>query len=78
MAAKKDSDVQEIEREVPFYKSDFEDIDTALYNFVDRKLDIRTTTNKGFIKVPVIWAGAESSQNTKREDILRDKKGNVK
>jgi len=78
MAPKKDSDVQEIEREVPFYKSDFEDIDMALYNFVDRKLDIRTTTNKGFVKVPVIWAGAERSQNVKREDILRDEKGNVK
>ena len=78
MARKKDSDVQELEREVPRYKSDLEDIDMALFNFLDRKLDIQTSTNKGFRKIPVIWAGAERSQNIKREDILRDKKGNVK
>ena len=78
MVRKKDSDVQEIEREVPFYKSTLEDIDMALYNFVEEKLDIQTSTNKGFRKVPVIWAGAERAQNIKREDIPRDKKGNVK
>mgnify|MGYP003124028518 CR=1 FL=1 len=77
MALKKDTDVQEIERDIPRYKSDLEDIDMALYNFLDRRLDIQTSTNKGFRKVPVIWAGAERSQNVKREDILRDKKGNV-
>ena len=77
MARKKDSDVQELEREVPRYKSDLEDIDMAVFNFLDRKLDIQTSTNKGFRKIPVIWAGAERSQNVKREDILRDKKGNV-
>jgi len=78
MVRKKDSDVQAIEREVPFYKSDLEDVDMALYKFVDETLDIQTTTNKGFRKVPVIWAGAERAQNVKREDIPRDKKGNVK
>jgi hypothetical protein len=77
MAAKKDSDVQELKREVPHYKSDLEDIDIAIFNFLDKKLDIQTSTNKGFRKIPVIWAGAERSQNIKREDILRDKKGNV-
>jgi len=78
MALKKDTDVQEIEREVPFYKSDLEDIDHALFNYFDKRLEIQTTTNKGFRKVPVIWAGAERAQNVKREDIPRDKKGNVK
>ena len=78
MVRKKDSDVQAIEREVPFYKSDLEDVDMALYKFVDETLDIQTSTNKGFRKVPVIWAGAERAQNVKREDIPRDKKGNVK
>ena len=78
MVLKKDSDVQEVEKEVPVYKSDFEDIDMALYKFVDDRLDIQTSTNKGFRKVPVIWAGAERAQNIKREDIPRDKKGNVK
>ena len=78
MVLKKDSDVQEVEKEVPFYKSDLEDIDMALYKFLDERLDIQTSTNKGFRKVPVIWAGAERAQNIKREDIPRDKKGNVK
>jgi hypothetical protein len=78
MVLKKDSDVQEIKREVPFYKSDLEDVDMALYKFFDERLDIQASTNKGFRKVPVIWAGAERAQNIKREDIPRDKKGNVK
>jgi len=78
MARKKDSDVQELEREISYYKSDLEDIDMAVFNFLDKRLDIQTSTNKGFRKVPVIWAGAERSQNIKREDIPRDKKGNVK
>ena len=74
---KQKADVQENERDVPYYKSDLEDIDMAVFKFFDKKLDISTRTNKGFASVPVIWAGQERSNNVKRDDIKRDKKGNV-
>ena len=70
-------DVQEKARDIPYYKSDLEDIDMAVFDFFNKTLDVQTTTNKGFKKVPVIWAGAERAQSVKREDIKRDKKGNV-
>jgi len=74
---KESTDVQEKNREIPYYKSDLEDIDMAVFNLFNKSLDIQTTTNKGFKKVPVIWAGAERAQSVKRDDIKRDSKGNV-
>ena len=70
-------DVQEQEREATYYKSDFEDIDMAVFNFFDRRLDVNVTTNKGFKKVAVVWAGAERAHSVKREDIERVKRGDV-
>ena len=70
-------DVQEKAREVPFYKSDLEDIDMAIFNFFEERLDVNVTTNKGFKKVPVVWAGAERAHSVKREDIERVKRGDV-
>ena len=68
---------EDVERDVVFYKSDFEDIDFALYNFINEAVNVKTNTNKGFKKVPVIWTGAERAQNIKNDDIERDLKGNV-
>lgn len=73
--AHKDSINEDVERDVTRYKSDLEDIDMALYKFVNDSLDIHTTTNKGFQKVPVIWAGSERAHNIKNPDIKRDKTG---
>jgi len=64
-------------RDVPRFKSELEDIDFALFRFLDETLDINTRTNKGFKKVPVIWSGAERSQNIKTDDINRDLTGQV-
>ena len=64
-------------RDVPFYKSDLEDVDFALFNFVDEQLNISTNTNKGFKKVPVVWAGSERAHSIKNSDISRDKIGMV-
>ena len=41
-------------RDVPRFKSELEDIDFALFRFLDETMDVRTKTNKGFKKVPVI------------------------
>lgn len=65
-------------RDVTVYKSDLEDIDFSLYNFVDDRLDIFTSSNEGFKKVPVVWAGAERAYSAKDENIDRDKIGMVK
>tara|TARA_R110000744_G_scaffold165006_1_gene282099 strand:+ start:615 stop:1457 length:843 start_codon:yes stop_codon:yes gene_type:complete len=74
MAAKNE---ERTSRDVPRFKSELEDIDFALYRFLDETLDINTKTNKGFRKVPVIWSGAERSQNIKNDNINRDLTGQV-
>jgi len=76
MAAKTKNE-EETSRDVPRFKSELEDIDFALYKFLDETLDIRAGTNKGFKKVPVIWSGAERSHNIKSEGIERDLTGQV-
>ena len=63
---------EDVERDVPYFKSDLEDIDFAVYNFLDDFMDVNVKTNKGFKKVPVIWSGSERSQNIKSQNIERD------
>jgi len=65
-------------RDVPLYKSDLEDIDLSLFKFVDERMNVSTTSNEGFKKVPVIWAGAERAHNIKNKDINRNNMGMVK
>ena len=65
------------EFDVPGFKSGLEDVDFALYKFIDEALNINTSTNKGFKKVPVIWAGQERAHNIKNDKINRDNSGMV-
>ena len=76
--AHKGSINEDVARDVPRFKSELEDIDYALYNFVNDAMDLRVQTNKGFKKVPVIWTGAERAYNIKDTNIERDKTGMVK
>ncbi len=64
------SKVQEIE----IQPSTMENIDVALYDFIE-KMDIYSSTNKGFKKVPVIWTSAERSFQIKNNKDLRDDTG---
>jgi len=64
-------------RDIPRFKSELEDIDIALYKFLDETMDVKTETNKGFKKVPVIWSGSERSHNIKSEGVNRDLTGQV-
>mgnify|MGYP000471536391 CR=1 FL=1 len=64
-------------RDVPRFKSELEDVDFAVYKFVDESLDIHSKTNKGFGKVPVVWAGSERAHNSKNTEIERDTIGMV-
>tara|TARA_B100001094_G_scaffold310974_1_gene346165 strand:+ start:1339 stop:2178 length:840 start_codon:yes stop_codon:yes gene_type:complete len=64
-------------RDVPRFKSNLEDIDFAVYKFVDEIMDLKTSSNKGFRKTPVIWSGSERAHNIKDDDIRRDKAGMI-
>jgi hypothetical protein len=62
-------------RDVPRFKSSLEDVDFAVYKFLDETMDISTKTNKGFKKTPVVWSGSERAHNIKNDDINRDESG---
>ena len=68
---------EDTERDVPYFKSDLEDIDFAVYNFLNDSMGVNVKTNKGFKKVPVIWSGSERSQNIKTPNIERDSMGQI-
>ena len=38
-------------RDVPFFKSDLEDIDFAVYNFLNESMGVNVKTNKGFNEI---------------------------
>jgi hypothetical protein len=75
--AHKTRNEEKTSRDVPRFKSELEDIDFALYRLLNETMDLRTKTNKGFKKVPVIWSGAERSHSIKNENIERDLTGQV-
>jgi hypothetical protein len=55
--------------------STLENIDRALFEYIDDKFNISCDTNKGFKKVPVIWMSAERAFQIKNNKELRDDKG---
>ncbi len=57
--------------------SNIENIDMALYEFLDKGLNVFCSTNKGFKKVPVVWVGAERSYQIKHDQTIRDKNGSI-
>ena len=65
-------------KEITFMPSTVETIDRAFLDFVDNKLDIFSTTNKGWEKVTVLWVSAERAFQIKRDKGLRDSKGILK
>ncbi len=64
-------------RKIPFASSTLENIDTAFLRYIDESLNIHTTTNQGFTKVPVIWASAERTFQSKRDSRVRDQQGSL-
>ena len=74
---KKSINEEKTSRDVPRFKSTLEDVDFAVYRFVNDVMDLRTNTNKEFKKVPVIWSGAERAHNVKDDNIKRDKTGMI-
>ena len=68
---------EEFARDVSGYESSFENIDFAVYSFVNEIMDVHTTTNKGFKKTPVVWSGSERAHNIKDDNINRDLTGMI-
>ena len=62
-------------KELEIQPSTIETIDRALFEYIDEELNIFCSTNKGFKKVPFIWAGAERAFQIKHDRELRDVNG---
>jgi hypothetical protein len=63
--------------EVSIEPSNLETIDFAFYDFVNDKMNIRTESNKGWKKVPIIWASPERSFFTKDKKAMYDLDGTL-
>jgi len=55
--------------------STLENIDRALFEYIDNEFDISCDTNKGFKKAPVVWLSAERAFQIKNNKEIRDDKG---
>ena len=64
------------EKVIPFGASTIENIDVALIDFINN-LSLFATTQKGFEKVPVVWVSPERSLSSKRNELIRDRSGNL-
>ena len=58
-------------------RSTIENIDTAVYNFIDKQMNIFSHSNEGFKKVPVIMASSERANLSKRGEGVRDDDGTL-
>ena len=58
--------------DLPYEPSTIENIDMALYNWLNDKLDLYSDTNQGWKKVPVIWVAGERSWQVKNNRDRRD------
>ncbi len=64
-------------KELSFPSSTIENIDESMLDYLDNTLDLSTTTNKGFKKVPVVWVGAERAFQSKENESIRDSDGSL-
>ena len=64
-----------LDQDLEFAPSTLETIDYALYNYMDSKFNLKTITNEGRKKVPIIWSSAERSFQIKNDKEFRDSEG---
>jgi hypothetical protein len=62
---------QDLQAVYGFAPSTMEDIDFAIFNYINESLNVFCESNEGFKKVPVIFAGAERAYQIKNESELR-------
>ena len=65
-----------IEEEV-MQPSTFETVDYAFYDFLNDDLNLRALTNKGWKKVPIVWASSERAFFSKQKKELSDLDGTL-
>jgi hypothetical protein len=68
-------DKKTIDNDLDFAPSTLETVDYAIYDYINENLDLKTLTNEGRKKVPVIWSSAERSFQVKNNQEYRDKEG---
>lgn len=66
------------DKQTPVTPSTLENIDTAVYRFIDETLSPHTITNGGREKVKVIWMGSERTFQVKNDKELRDSVGKLR
>ena len=75
---RKDKHYTHTEREikdVAYQPSTFETVDSAMFDYINDRLNLHVTTNKGWEKTPVLWVSAERARQIKRNKGMRDKEG---
>jgi len=65
-------------KEIGMQASTIENIDYAITSWLKKDLDLRASTNEGFVHVPVLWQTPERSIKKKNEKELRDDGGALK
>lgn len=65
----------ELSSSYPLAPSSIEDIDYALYNYLNEELNISCLSNRGFQKVPVVFSIPERSFQIKASETLRAENG---
>jgi len=59
-----------------YLPSTIENIDLAVYEWLNNNLDLHSESSQGWKKVPVIWLSGERSWQVKHEKLLRDSNDN--
>lgn len=56
--------------------STIENVDLAMYNWLNEKMDLYTDTNRGWNKTPVVWVNGERAWQIKHNKDLRNNNNN--
>ena len=62
-------------KEFPLEPSTIENVDLAMYKWLDQELNLFTMTNNGSKKVPIVWILGERAHQIKNDFSLRDTQG---
>tara|TARA_Y100000592_G_scaffold61510_1_gene96087 strand:+ start:9755 stop:10669 length:915 start_codon:yes stop_codon:yes gene_type:complete len=70
-----EDDKVKLDQDLNFAPSTLETVDYSIYDYINDALDLKTLTNEGRKKVPVIWASAERAFQIKNSKEYRDNEG---
>ena len=59
----------------PLSPSSIENVDMAMFAWLNNWMDLYSKTSSGFNKTPIIWVSGERSHQVKNNKDLRDKNG---